>query len=466
MKKILLAVLLLFMAGMLAAAFWFKLNFQTGKLQEKIIEAVLTDIPRTPSSSAYIYKAIGMEKPRTYLALFLNNTELRPGGGFIGSYGIIRVANGRPEILKIEGTEILDNSAAGIGEVPPVQLSKYLKIKTWQFRDSNWSPDFAENAKFALNLYKKEKGFEAENISGVIAVTPTLFEELLKITGPISVSGFVFNSENFTEKLEYEAEYGYSDRGLEFKERKKILEEFSHAVLPRLLTSSFTHWSEYMRLVPRMLKEKQIMLYAVDPGEQNFIISNGWGGEMKKTNNDYLVWTDANLGALKTDASISRTLSYTFSSSSVATVSMRYVHSGKFDWRTTRYNNYARIFVPKGSKLIRIDGAKDSLGNQDQGEENGYQWFGAFTSVEPGKTGQLSFTYELPPSVVEEIKNGKYDLVLQKQPGTTNLKLTLKLNFDKKLSTADPSEAPEYYGDSSYNLTTDLNEDKKISVSL
>jgi hypothetical protein len=57
----------------------------------------------------FLKKLLGFEDTQNYLIEFLNNTELRPGGGFIGVYGVVKVKNGVPEVLKVEGTEILDN---------------------------------------------------------------------------------------------------------------------------------------------------------------------------------------------------------------------------------------------------------------------------------------------------------------------------------------------------------------------
>ncbi|EKD67135.1 MAG: hypothetical protein ACD_48C00584G0002, partial [uncultured bacterium] len=37
---------------------------------------------------------LGFSEPQTYLIEFLNNTEMRPGGGFIGSYAVVSVDRG------------------------------------------------------------------------------------------------------------------------------------------------------------------------------------------------------------------------------------------------------------------------------------------------------------------------------------------------------------------------------------
>jgi hypothetical protein len=66
------------------------------------------------------------------------------------------------------------------------------------------------------------------------------------------------------------------------------------------------------------------------------------------------------LASLKTDYAIDRELKYSIRPDGdrfIATAEMVYKHNGKFDWRTSRYRTYARIFVPVGSEWISTTGA-------------------------------------------------------------------------------------------------------------
>jgi hypothetical protein len=474
MRNTVFVIILLFLAITIGGGIFLRNSLQQGNIQQAIVSSALSK-DASATSTALVQRALGMNGKRKYLILFLNNTELRPGGGFIGSYGVVSVENGRPTILKVEGTESLDNAAASIGIEPYAPLAKYLGIKKMQLRDSNWSPDFPTNAKLAMQMYRNEGGVNSTELDGIVAVTPTLFEEILKITGPIKVGDIEFTSENFTEKLEYEVEYGYKNRGKDFSERKNLLGELSKAMLPRLIATSFTHWKDYLQLVPRMLKEKQMILYSIYEDERNFLSEQSWDGSFLPAKNDYLLWADANLGSLKTDVAIQRSLNYSISPSGtdrlVAVASMRYNHTGGFTWRTTRYRDYVRIFVPRGSKLIGVQGVAEGSTvskklQADEGDEGSYHWFGTFISVEPGKQGSLAFNYILPQNILESVKNGEYNLVVQKQSGTLKNRLTLDLNFGKKLIRAVPAENTEKFGDSRYEITTDLGVDREFNVSI
>lgn len=470
-KKISFVILFTLIVGAGALYFWYR----SGGLQKAVVDQVSQRIGSDVYGPDLIQKVLGFTEPQTYLVLFLNNTEIRPGGGFIGAYAVVKVDKGTPEILKVEGTEILDNLAPqDFPSVPPEPLQKYLPVKRWGFRDSNWSPDFASSSVKGLDLFKKEKGVAAEEIDGVIGITPTLLEEILKISGPISVNGEEFNAENFTEKLEYEVEFGYAEDGLHFDDRKKILADLTHALMARIRGDALKHWSQYLALAQRMMEEKHILAYAIDPKMQNVLLAKNWAGEVKQTAGDYILWVDANLAALKTDKVMTRELSYSFAPTSsgkyLATVKMKYTNNGSFTKFTTRYRTYARVFLPVGSQFVSVAGSlkadRTAPGIVDQGIENGKQWFGTFTSIEPRKTGELVWQFYLAPQIVEKIKNNSYDLLVQKQAGTINNGLSLELNFAKNISAATPGEAEADLGNHTYTYKTDLRLDREFKVNL
>jgi hypothetical protein len=155
----------------------------------------------------------------------------------------------------------------------------------------------------------------------------------------------------------------------------------------------------------------------------------------------------------------------------IAQVTMNYSHTGVFDWRTTRYRSYARVFIPQGSELISTSGSMrwdrtTDPGKIDSGIENGKQWFGTFIAIEPGKSGQLVFEYRLPKRITDQITNGSYNLIVQKQLGSIAHGLTLDLNFDKTIRSAKPAELESEWGDPVYRFETDLRLDRSFEVGI
>ncbi|MFA5128023.1 MAG: DUF4012 domain-containing protein [Patescibacteria group bacterium] len=482
-----LTVACLLVAGGSFLYFWYK----SGGLQQTVIGQIgknFLSLATTPQVGAdtitpvisdemganFVQKLFGMEEPQTFLILFLNNTELRPGGGFIGTYAVVTMDKANPEIIKVEGTEIIDNNAPkDFVSVPPAPIGKYLDLERWYFRDSNWSPDFKISAAQSLDLYVKEDGVKASDIDAVVGFTPTVIEGLLRISGPITVGGMQFTADNFTEKLEYEVEYGFVDKGVSFDDRKSMLKDLAKQVITNSMKNIFKSWSDYKILLEKMLAQKQIMMYSPNEDYQQIFEAKNWAGEMASVNYDYLLWADANLGALKTDASINRVLNYDIYANDagryIARAKMIYNHTGSFNWRTTRYLDYARVYAPDGSELIgatfkaNAGGTAKSL-KTDTGVENGKRWYGAFISVEPQNVGELTFEYYIAPTVAERIIANDYRLLVQKQLGTNDVGLTLGLEFANTLAYASPGEVANGLDDKRYDYSTTLKTDVEFEI--
>ncbi len=424
---------------------------------------------------------LGFTEPKTYLFLFQNNTELRPGGGFIGVYAVVEVDRGSMEIVEVEGSGILDKRASkDLLQPPPEPVGEYLGVDRWYFRDSNWSPDFEESAKKALEFYKIEDGVKANEIDVVVGITPTVLERLMKITGDFTIEGVDFTTESVTETLEYEVEYGYKEKGIVFEERKAIIRPFMEALVKRVKDTLFENYEKYFDTLLDLAHEKHLVFFSKTDDLQFLLDQFDLSANVFDTEGDYLLWVDANLGALKTDHAMDRTLDYTLSKRPaahesesdryLASATMEYDHQGTFDWRTSRYLTYARVYVPKGSKLVSVVGKKKNgqdikLEEVDSGEELGKQWFGTYFSVEPGNKKLLSFIYQLPSNIKENIDSNNYNLTIQKQLGTVDHRLTLHLDFGKLIQSANPAESEEKWGDTTYEYEGDLRLDREFNIS-
>ncbi|PIT86731.1 MAG: hypothetical protein COU33_01520 [Candidatus Magasanikbacteria bacterium CG10_big_fil_rev_8_21_14_0_10_43_6] len=443
----------------------FESNFIQKQMQHYVPEEYKSTLDMLPA-------LLGFESPKTYLIVFQNDTELRTGGGFIGSYATIRVTRGNVEVLALEGTETLDkNTPESWRPEPPAIMKKELGVDRWYFRDSNWDPLFYPNAARALQFYRAEGGVAGEELDGLITIDTQVLETFMGLSGPMTVQGITFTKENVTETLEYEVEYGFAKRGIPFEERKQIMKPLFHALLKKIGVHVVTEPEAYIVTMESLAKEKHIAVYLTDPVAQLEMEKIGFSGKEGDVTGDFLLWTDANLAALKTDHAMKRELRYdirTGEGGPVHVAEMIYTHTGTFDWRTSRYRTYARIFVPEGGELKEVvvtekNGSVQTISPEraviePYGERVS---FGYFFVVEPGDERRLAFIYTIPPHIGQA---SPYQLHVLKQFGTDAHSLTLSLDFGKNITAADPPEEQQEWGDAAYRAETDLRVDRAFRV--
>ena len=434
------------------------------------------------SLTTYGPALLGFGTQKNYLLFFQNNTELRPSGGFLGVYGTVTVSNGDMQNLETSDVYALDGPSEKFPRPSaPSPIKKYIGVSKWYLRDANWSPDFPTSAQTMEKLYREEyalaKGTPSPQIDGIIGVTPTVLQDLLTLTGPITIDTSTFTAKNVVDELEFQVEKGFSASGVPYVQRKDIVKKLFQALIDRLSALSLTQLQSVVELAKKNLIEGQIVFSFTDPTLQQYVLANDWGGQMRSVRDDYLSVIDANLASLKSDPVIQRSVNYQIKpvgSGYEGIVRLQYRNTGTFTWKTTRYRTYTRIYVPAGSTFLDASGAMENdklkdpsrrQGHGDSGNELGRTVFGAFVSIEPGETKTLQFHFQLAQSIVQKICDGSYMLDVEKQLGTSANGLTVDLDFGKKLTGAAPPEKTSEFGDTHYRFMTDLRTDRTFTVS-
>ncbi len=439
-------------------------------------------------SRGAVEELLGANGQRTYLFLFQNNHEMRATGGFIGSYGILKIKDGRIEKLVVDDIFNPDGQLTD-RIVPPLPIQKI--SANWSLHDSNWFVDFPVSARKAIDFYERTGG---PTVDGVIAITPTMMEKFLDITGPIALSQYdmILTSENFMEVTQNEVEdeenyekeqkqseiidendsdivvadanSGEESEGAEEEQKqpKKVLSDLMPIMIDRLSDrKSPEHLAKLLSAVSSGFKERHIVMYMADDNVQSIIEDNGWSGSVLQTDRDYLSVVNTNINGFKTDGVIDETISHTAQIDEngyiVNTVKIKRVHNGGktgFPWWDAVNSDYMRVYVPKGSQLISVEGHTreinserldyDVLGYERdvdvEKEENGmyideetgtriYEEynktvFANWTYVSPQESAIITYKYRLPfRTDFDSDENGEfgsYAILFQKQIGSEN----------------------------------------------
>jgi hypothetical protein len=429
------------------------------------------------SFSAVIPSLAGYPEPVSYLIVLQNNNELRATGGFIGSYGIMELSLG--DIVRLETNDVyhLDMPASlnkDFNFSPPEPIKKYLGVDRWFMRDSNWSPDFPTSAKKIKWFYEQEmiaagRSSELVDISGLIAITPRMITDLLYVTGPVMVDGQAYDKDNFVEVLQYEVEMAFREDGVSEWNRKNIIGDIVKEIKIKLFNLPSEKWLELMDVFNKNIDRKNFLVFLFDDYKREVSQSFSWSGEVKKADSDFLMVVDSNLAAFKTDRVMEKNIFYNLEEKSnqiLSRVDISYKNNGWFDWQTTRYRTYTRVYIPKDSQYLEASGlsAGDVYSSSDNEIENPKGLLGAFISIEPGEQKILSFQYSLADSILKDINDKKYySLQVQKQAGSEIQEFKANLKFQRKIIGFE-GEGDILIKENELTWTNKLDKDYKLKI--
>ncbi len=414
------------------------------KAQNLIDEVALVVVNGKPMLEQVPY-LLGMDSPRNYLVLFQNDKELRPTGGFMTGYSIMKVD--KAKFSPTTSDDIYNLDAKYKPSKPaPEPIVNYIKgpyvlSKNLRFRDMNWSPDFGVSMD---DVAEAGQEIGIKGIDGIIAVDTQLLVNLLDVIGPIGVPGYGNFSNNIEPKCNcpgviFELE-SYADvegpiiwdpltgkiilKPKNSDNRKKIIGPLMNSVLANAMGQPKEKLAPLFEAGFKSVMEKHVLFHMMDEKVQTAVADFGIGGVIKDYSGDYLHVNDANLGGRKSNLYVTQEVSQEINLGKDGymekTVTITYKNPQKYDgWLNSVLPNWVRVYVPKGSALIAAEGLEKK---QDPYEDLGKTVFAGYFQLRPEGVSKVTFKYKLPIKFSKE-----YKLLIQKQPGTDGPLYTINL---------------------------------------
>ena len=391
---------------------------------------------------------LGIDEPRTYLVIFQNDKELRPTGGFITGYSVMTVEKGKVNSVSSNDIYNLDNNYKP--SIPaPDPVVKFLKgpyvlNKNIRLRDMNFDPDF----KSSMEVFAKEvQKAGLTDFDGIIAVDTHVLVKILNVLGQIGVPGYG----NFNTNIDSECNCPQVVHELEafadvegavvwsenepgkivfappnYDNRKKIIGPLMNSVLANALGQPKDKIPGLAQAAWESLSEKHVLFYMFDKEAQAAVEASNLAGMIQNQTEgyDYLQINDANLGGRKSNLYVTQEVSQEvkigLDGSVEKTLTTTYRNSQSYDgWLNSVLPNWHRVYVPKGSTLVSIDGLEDKV---DPYEEHGKTVFAGSFTLRPQGVSVVTIKYKLPFKA-----KGQYNLLVQKQPGTDMPLYTIKV---------------------------------------
>ena len=413
---------------------------------------------------------LGIGTPAKYLVEVLDSTELRPGGGFMGNYGIATLSGGRLTSLHLTDVYLLDlpfvYSGKRVPFPPQYQWFPFIHSK-WGLRDSNLDADFPTVARYGEQYYSLESG--AGPLQGVIAITPASMQQALEITGPIRIPEFgeVVTAQNLIDLIHYHLLASNPSLG-KYYQGKYYTEILAEHFLTRIHQLPASALSKFWQLLLDSLHSKDIQIYLnADKAEQilaRYHLDDSIqrpAGEV----GDGLMVVDANVTANKANSLISNSLNDVVAinerGDALHQTTLTYTWTTKGNvYGPNLYRDYVRVYAPSGSVLLKQggwepQGASSAFGNA--------VWAGWF-QLSYGQTRSITLTWMVPHAAKNDASGWHYHALIQRQAGAIrmlHLQIALPPSCAVLNSTGGAQLSSSKQGET---LVQPLNENLNVSV--
>lgn len=130
---------------------------------------------------------LGAQKPATILIVLESPAESRAGGGLVGGYVLLRAEHGHVSTIASGTNHDLKPTAEPVISLGAQYDAIYTNLSGRQYWiDSNLSPDFPKTGALWTALFRAQSGITPD---AVLGVTPAVLDDLLAVTGPVSLPG-------------------------------------------------------------------------------------------------------------------------------------------------------------------------------------------------------------------------------------------------------------------------------------
>jgi hypothetical protein len=250
------------------------------------------------------------------------------------------------------------------------------------------------------------------------------------------------------------------------------------------------------------LRSRDLLIYAEDAEAQDGLRSAGWDGGLGRREKDYLYVVDSNVGWSKADRNIQRGARYEVDlrkgPGARASLTLSYVnHSGpgspgcEPQWlnRGTNYTqlknacywDFWRVYTPQGSRPLgntplalplhsvsaEIDVGRAGVDTFGVSSSYNRNVLSGLFALGAGEQIQFSMVYDLPSDVVVRSGNDiEYELLVQKQPGSRGIDMTLEFVIPTGYRLATSSIPPAFSDDSRIGFDFRVEQDTIFSAVL
>ncbi len=426
-----------------------------------------------------LYSALtGKEKSQKTLLILANNAEIRTGGGFIGTVGIIEGDRGKLDVQPLVGVYAIDSSKNC--DIDRYEQAEYLKVLSPcpSLRDSSNDIDFPSNAKKALYFYHLNTNLSVDN---VVQISPELLEKLLEKLGPVYLKDYDLNisKDNFRETVQLEVEAG-KDKQAKKDPKSGVLGSLANQLINKLINEKANNLKDYLDLINEMIEEKHLVIYSEDQDTQKLIEEIGASGEIKNFDENYFMLTDANFSAkknspfVKNEVSITQAIQQDGKSNVNVVINTKHTsdfkvpyvdpNSNQSTWLVGKDDGFVSVVLPRNVTVKSTEGAASSYKMSSTENKSIISYI---RTIEPLNESVAGFNYEVPTRYVfgdRLVVNTFVQKQINGWPYKINYSLTLPPKSGYRLVATNLKAVKEVVGtENTVVYTGEVNSDQILS---
>ena len=330
-----------------------------------------------------------------HLALmFINPSEIRPAGGFPGSYATVTISKGNLGAIAVRDIYDPDGQLA-TKIIPPKPLQ--LITSTWGARDANWFFDFPTSARKTLSFLNDSKIYTEQGLEleALLAINVNVVSDILKVIGPVELPEYdlTLTDKNFLDEVQREVRSG-TDRAT--GDPKRILKMLTPILFERLGSLDDAQEKELISYIKERFATKDMMAYIDDPIMQLYLEQLGVAGEVEQNQdsqlNEYLAVVNANIGGGKSDAVMTQSIALKsridLEGRINNSLTIKRTHGGKANspaWYNITNKNFIQILTPRGSEILEMRG-QDAAPTITRQDFTGYRTDPDISAIEKSTT--------------------------------------------------------------------------------
>ena len=168
-----------------------------------------------------LLRMAGGEGGKTYLIVFQNNAEIRATGGNPAASIIMKVDQGKFELLdQASSATFYQEGTAGeqFSDIPAETLALYPSSFARYSQDYTMTPSFPTTVQLFQDLWQRTNG---ERFDGVISIDPVVLSHMLAVAGPVDVAGEQISSDNAVKLLLSDAYERFPNVGIRMSSSRR-----------------------------------------------------------------------------------------------------------------------------------------------------------------------------------------------------------------------------------------------------